>query len=61
MEQFGFLLAQPLKECFAVQGLDLTAVDLVIAAVQHVPDLLDFFEVPGDRILHQVVSGAATP
>jgi hypothetical protein len=36
-------------------------VDLVIAAVQHVPDLLDFFEVPGDRILHQVVSEAATP
>lgn len=53
------LLAQAGEGFFAVDGLHLSALDVVIAAVEHFAHLAQLLEVSGHRVLDKLVGGTA--
>ncbi len=53
------LAAQAVKSFFAVDGLNTAALDLIVAAIQHLAYLDKLCEVSGHRVLDEVIRRAA--
>jgi len=58
-EQLILALAKALKECLAVNGPDPAALDVIVAAVEHLAHLGGLFQIAGEGVLYEIVGGAA--